>query len=162
MPEFADHRLTVETARFGPFTFQVGVNPAAVETALLRVGDAHQRLQGSPLAQVAGQLEPEVVATSVFGTNSIEGGTLSEEETRLALDYECIHPFWDGNGRVGRVIEASLLLREGFKYAPFAQARFYLDQIDRYFTLFNTCRKAAERAPRPPTQTSCSSSWKAC
>jgi len=271
MPEFADHQLTVETARFGPFTFQVGVGAAAVETALLRVGDAHQRFQGSPLAQVAGQLEREVVTTSVFGTNSIEGGTLSEQETQEALDldpsgvqdlerrrvldikaaydlagrtvteadwrldlpfirslhaaittgiphqhnqpgvlrdnpktivtqvgdqahggrykppqfggdvrllldallrwhqelvdlkvpvliraplvhyyYECIHPFWDGNGRVGRVIEASLLLREGFKYAPFAQARFYLDQIDRYFTLFNTCRKAADKGAAAP------------
>ena len=271
MPEFADHRLTVETARFGPFAFQVGVDAAAVETALLRVTDAQQRFQGSPLSQVASQLEREVVATSVFGTNSIEGGTLSEEETRLALDldpsmvhdieqrrvlnikaaydlasravmapdwcldrsvirslhaaittgiphgynqpgvlrdnprtivtrvgdqahggrykppqfggdvrllldallrwhqdlidlkvpvliraplvhyyYECIHPFWDGNGRVGRVIEASLLLREGFRYAPFAQARFYLDHIDRYFTLFNICRKAADKGDAYP------------
>ncbi|MFC2503586.1 MAG: Fic family protein, partial [Cardiobacterium sp.] len=25
--------------------------------------------------------------------------------------YEIIHPFWDGNGRVGRVLEASILLR---------------------------------------------------
>jgi Fic family protein len=61
--------------------------------------------------------------------------------------FELIHPFWDGNGRVGRVIEASLLLREGFRYAPFAQARFYLEQVDRYFMLFNACRKRAAKAP---------------
>lgn len=269
--KLADHRLTVETARFGPFTFQVGVDAAAVETAYLRVSDAHQRFQGSPLSPVASQLEREVLATSVFGTNSIEGGTLSEDETQRALDlgpsgvqdieqrrvlnikaaydlarqaaaqpdwrldllfmralhaaitsgipheqnlpgllrdnakaivthvgdpahggrykppqfggdvrllrdtllgwhqdlidlqvpvliraplvhyyYEQIHPFWDGNGRVGRVIEASLLLHEGFRYAPFAQARFYLDQIDRYFTLFNTCRKATDKGEAYP------------
>jgi Fic family protein len=269
--EFADQRLTVETARFGPFTLQLGVDAAAVETALLRVSDAQQRFQALPLSQVASQLEREVVATSVFGTNSIEGGTLSEEETQQALEldpsmvqdieqrrvlnikaayelasravaqpdwcldlpfirsihaavtdrlphqynqpgvlrynpktivtqvgdqnhggrykppqfggdvrllfdsllrwhqelvdlkvpvliraplvhyyYEQIHPFWDGNGRVGRVIEASLLLREGLRYAPFAQARYYLDQIDRYFTLFNTCRKAADKGAAHP------------
>lgn len=270
-PEIANHTLTLETARFGPFTFQVGVDAGLIETPFLRVSDAHQRFQGSPLAQVASRLEREVVATSVFGTNSIEGGTLSEEETQSALDldpsavqgieqrrvlnikaaydlasqavtasdwrldlsfiqsvhaaitkdiphernrpgllrdnpkeiqthvgdqahggrykppqfggdvrllldallrwhqelvdlqvpvliraplvhyyYEQIHPFWDGNGRVGRVIEASLLLHKGFRYAPFAQARFYLDQIDRYFTLFNTCRKAADKGEAHP------------
>ena len=88
MPALADHRLTVETSRFGPFTFQVGVDAASVETPFLRVSDAHQRFQGPPLSQVASQLEREVVATSVFGTNSIEGGTLSEEETRQALDLD--------------------------------------------------------------------------
>ncbi|WP_295442417.1 hypothetical protein [uncultured Thiodictyon sp.] len=88
MPEFADHRLTVETARFGPFVFQLGVDAAVVETAFLRVSDAQQRFQGSPLSQVASQLEREVVAISVFGTNSIEGGTLSEEETQQALDLD--------------------------------------------------------------------------
>lgn len=271
MPGLEEHRLTVETARFGPFVFQLGVDPAAVETAVLRVSDAQARFQGSPLSQVAGQLEREVLVTSVFGTNSIEGGTLSEEETQLALDldpfqvqdserrrvlniktayalasravaapdwhldlpfvravhaavtdrlphehnrpgllrdnpkaivtrvgdethggrykppqyggdvrllldtllrwhqeladrqvpvliraplvhyyYEVIHPFWDGNGRVGRVLEASLLLREGFRYAPFAQSRYYLDQIDRYFTLFNLCRKARDKGEAYP------------
>jgi Fic family protein len=271
MFELTEHQLTVETSRFGPFTFQVGVDAHAVETTYLRVSDAHQRLRGSPLSQVASQLEREVVATSVFGTNSIEGGTLSEEETRQALDldpaivegierrrvlnikatydlarnavtapdwrldlpfvlalhatitdgipddrnrpgalrdnsktvlthvgnlshggrykppqcgrdvrllldsllrwhqelnelkipaliraplvhyyYELIHPFWDGNGRVGRVIEASLLLQDGFRYAPFAQARYYLDHIDHYFTLFNACRKARDKGAAYP------------
>ena len=74
-PQIAEHTLTLETARFGPFTFQVGVDADAIETPFLRVSDAHQRLQGSPLAQVASRLEREVVATSVFGTNSIEGGS---------------------------------------------------------------------------------------
>ena len=272
--EIPEYSTKVETVRFGPFTFCLGVDPARLETPFLRVSDAHDRFQASPLAQVADQLEKEVVASSVFGTNSIEGGALSEEETQLALDldpanvkdieqrralnikaaynlardaapdpawhldvefiraihsaitrdiphehnhpgvfrdnpkqvptyvgnhthggrykppqfggdvrllldsllfwhqdlvslqipvliraplvhyyYELIHPFWDGNGRVGRVIEASLLLHEGFRYAPFAQARFYLDQIDRYFTLFNTCRHAAAKSrPSPNTE----------
>lgn len=262
----------VDTDRFGPFTLQIGTDTHAIESLYLRVDDAHQRLRGSPLAQVANQLEKEVVVSSIFGTNSIEGGTLSEEETQHALDldpanvqdveqrralnlkaayelsrqaasdpkwnldidfirtihaeitrdiphernrpgllrdnakgimtyvgdgahggrykpphygadirklldkllswhqtlaaegvpsliraplvhyyYELIHPFWDGNGRVGRVIEATLLQHAGFQYAPFAQARFYFDNIDRYFTLFNTCRKAAGKSKFPNT-----------
>lgn len=260
----------VETDRFGPFVLQVGIESNQIELLIQRVEDAHERFVASPLAQVANQLEREVVVSSVFGTNTIEGGTLSEDETAsaLALDpaqvkeveqqravnikaaydlsqhaartsgwslnrdfileahrlitqgiphpdnqpglirdnpkdrvtyvgdkvhggrykppqygkdihrmldalvewhseleqaglpallraplvhlyYEQIHPFWDGNGRVGRVIEATLLQAAGYRYAPFALARYYLANIDSYFTLFNTCRKAAEN--RQPT-----------
>lgn len=263
----------VETDRFGPFIFQMGIAAAEVESALLRVEDAHARFVASPLAQVANRLEKEVVVSSVFGTNTIEGGTLTEDETAraLALDpgkaqeveqrralnikaaydlsqkavstpgwsltsqfvvelhhlityeiphpdnrpglirdnpktrvtyvgdeahggrykppqfgkdiqrlldalivwhgelavadvpaliraplvhlyFELIHPFWDGNGRVGRVIEATLLQAAGYRYAPFALARYYLSNIDGYFTLFNTCRKAADKGQDAPNQ----------
>lgn len=271
--ELPELTLRVDTARSGPFTFQVGVDAAAVETLLLRISDAHQRFRGSPLAQVADRVEKEVVVSSIFGTNSIEGGTLTEEETLQAVDlspvavqdieqrrarnlsaayklsqqaaatpgwrldvdfilqvhaavtdqlpheynrpgqlrdnpkglathvgdqahggrykpaqyggdvtllleqlagwhqqltdaqvpaliraplvhyyYELIHPFWDGNGRVGRVLEATLLQCEGFRYAPFAQARYYFEHIDQYFALFNHSRKQAQKkAPHPNT-----------
>jgi len=263
----------VETDRFGPFIFQAGIESRQIELLLQRVEDAHDRFVASPLAQVANQLEREVVVSSVFGTNTIEGGTLSEDETAraLALDpaqvkeveqrravnikaaydlsqraarapgwtlnrefileahrlitqdiphpdnrpgmirdgpksrityvgdeahggrykppqygqdvqqlldalvdwhgaleqaglpaliraplvhlyYEQIHPFWDGNGRVGRVIEATLLQAAGYRYAPFALARHYLANIDPYFTLFNTCRKAADKNHPAPNQ----------
>ncbi|SFL86849.1 Fic family protein [Nitrosomonas communis] len=256
----------VDTDRFGPFVFEVGVEAARIKLALQRAEDTHDRFIASPFSQVANQLEREVVVSSVFGTNTIEGGKLSEDETAnaLMLDptqvkeieqrravnikaaydlsqqvartagwslnrefilevhrlitleiphpnnqpgklrnnpkhyityvgdeghggrykppqygkdidrlldalidwhaemersgvpaliraplvhlyYELIHPFWDGNGRVGRVIEATLLQAAGYRYAPFALARYYLAHIDTYFTLFNTCRKAAEK-----------------
>ena len=265
------HRI--ETDRFGPFLFQMGIAPMEVEPALLRVADAYTRFVASPLAQVASRLDKEVVISSVFGTNTIEGGTLTEDETASALIldpsqvreveqrralnikaaydlsqkaastphwsltfdfvvelhrlvtheiphpdnrpglmrdnpksrvtvvgdeihggrykppqygkdiqrllealiawheelvtadipvliraplmhlyYELIHPFWDGNGRVGRIIEATLLQAAGYRYAPFALARYYLTNIDTYFTLFNTCRKAAEKGQAVPNQ----------
>jgi Fic family protein len=260
----------IDTDRFGPFVFETGIVAADLALALQRVEDAHDRFVASPLAQVANRLEKEVVVGSVFGTNTIEGGKLTEDETAsaLALDpaqvqeveqrrainikaaydlsqavakpgwsldvgflievhrlitdriphadnrpgllrdnpknrvtyvgdaahggrykppqfgkdierllqalvawhaeleaaavpapiraplvhlyFELIHPFWDGNGRVGRVVEATLLQAAGYRYAPFALARYYLANIDAYFTLFNTCRKAADsRRPAP-------------
>lgn len=263
----------VETDRFGPFVLQVGLVAAEIDLALHRVVDAHERFVASPLSEVANQLEKEVLVSSVFGTNTIEGGTLSEDETAsaLALDptqvqaveqqrainikaaydlsrtvaaqhnwvlttdfildvhrlvskdiphpdnqpglirdnprsrityvgdaahggrykppqyggdikrlldalvswhgdlvaagvtplvraplvhlyYELIHPFWDGNGRVGRVIEATLLQAAGYRYAPYALARYYLQHIDTYFTLFNSSRKAAGKAQDAPNQ----------
>jgi len=258
--------VRVETDRFGPFAFQVGVDWEGLAVPIQRVEDAHDLFIKTPLNQVASRLEKEVVVSSVFGTNTIEGGTLTEDETATALNidpalvkeveqrravnikaaydlsqkmaarqdwslnidfildlhrlitqdiphpdnrpglvrnnprervtyvgdqahggrynppqydkdiwrllealiewhgdlisaevpaliraplvhlyYEQIHPFWDGNGRVGRVIEATLLQAAGYRYAPFALARYYLANIDEYFTLFNTCRKAAAK-----------------
>jgi fido (protein-threonine AMPylation protein) len=271
LKDCSDLTRRIDTDRFGPFVFQPGFTVAAVELALHRVEDAHARFVASPLSQVANRLQQEVLVSSVFGTNTIEGGTLSEEETASALTldprqvqaveqqralnikaaydlsqtaaktpgwslttefivdlhrlitadiphednrpglirdnpktrvttvgdaahggrykppqygrdierllsaliawhgeleaagvpaliraplvhlyYEQIHPFWDGNGRVGRVIEATLLQAAGYRYAPFALARYYLQNIDAYFTLFNTCRKAAEKGRDAP------------
>lgn len=265
--------LRVETIRSGPFTFQLGVDMPALELALVRVQDAWEMFQASPLAAAANQLQREVLVQSVFGTNTIEGADLTEEETSRALDldpkrvqaeqdvrvrnikvayelavnsaedpewnlsvayiraihaeicrdlphpdnrpglfrdnpkgrptvvgnaehggeykppqlgrdisklmdaliqwhdslvaqgvsaliraplvhlyYELIHPFWDGNGRVGRVLEATLLRQAGYKYAPFALAKFYQEKIHEYFTLFNSSRKAAKNDEHAPNQ----------
>jgi Fic family protein len=263
----------VETDRFGPFQFQIGLDAGSIELDFVRVDDAHRRFIASPLSSVANQLEREVLVQSVHGTNTIEGAELSELQTEAVLNlppeqiakeneirvrniksaydfaiasavnpnwsldvafmqsvhaeicrdlvhadnkpglirdnprnrityvgnaehggrykppqyrgdiikllqglvdwhaslvnadvpaliraplvhlyFECIHPFWDGNGRTGRVIEATLLRQAGYRYAPFALSRYYLENIDLYFTLFNTCRKSAEKNRAIPNQ----------
>lgn len=54
----------------------------------MRAEDAWRRFSASPLAQVAARLQREVLVQSVYGTNTIEGGELSEEETGRALDLD--------------------------------------------------------------------------
>lgn len=263
----------IETERFGPFVFELGVDRARLAIPLQRVEDAYERFVASPLSQVANRLEQEVIVSSVFGTNTIEGATLTEDETanalvldssavqeveqrravnikaaydlsqaaaatpgwslnrkfildlhrlitrqiphpdnqpgiirdnpksritlvgdpahggryrppqfgrdiRTLLDalaewhatletaavpaliraplvhlyFELIHPFWDGNGRVGRVIEATLLQAAGYRYAPFGLARYYLAHIHNYFTLFNVSRKNTGKRRQAPNQ----------
>ena len=275
----------IETFRSGIFTFQIGIDSTRIQPLLQRVEDAHARFASVPiLPDIATRLEREVVASSVFGTNTIEGGTLTEEETASVIDakiakeekekrvlniskayskaegfadscinqnkaspkgtglvvalhkamitdlhstiteglthpqnipgqyrnnqkgqltkvgdaehggvytppkcrddidlltthylewvnssevsqlspliraalahyyFERIHPFWDGNGRVGRVLEAVILKCAGYKYTPFALSRYYLEHIDEYFTVFNLARKAEEnKEPYPNT-----------
>jgi Fic family protein len=280
-----DQPLRVETFRSGIFTFQIGVDPAAAQPLIDRIEDAHQRFAGIPiLPDIATQLEKEVLVSSVFGTNTIEGGTLTEEETALVLDaperaaeekdlrvanirraydivekfanaclvapelcgksgfaahieevmlrdlheaitrglshphnvpreyrnnhkdqrtqvgdaehggiytpprcrediellmekflewlnsealsglspliraplahyyFERIHPFWDGNGRVGRVLESLIMKCAGYKYAPFALSKYYLEHIDEYFSAFNLARKAEAKKATDPNQ----------
>lgn len=77
--------LTVTTDRFGPFVLTPGLDHARVAPVIQRVDDAHQRFISSPLSQIANELEQEIVVSSIFGTNTIEGGTLSEDETRNVL-----------------------------------------------------------------------------
>ena len=279
-----DGLLRVETHRSGIFKFQVGINTAALQPLLDRIEDAHRRLSSMPiLPDVAAKLEREILVDSVYGTNTIESGGLTEEETAAVLDappekakeesalrvvnirkaydiaeeygkywrtqiksehyphlilveemfvdlhkqitqdlrhadnipgcyrdnpkdrrtqvgnaahggtytppkclddiqtlmsalvewantapiynlspllraplihyyFERIHPFWDGNGRVGRVIEAMVLQAAGYKYIPFALPRYYLEHIDQYFSLFNQARKAEEKGGDYPSQ----------
>lgn len=263
----------IETERFGPFVFELGVDRARLAIPLQRVEDAYERFVASPLSQVANRLEQEVIVSSVFETNTIEGATLTEDETanalvldssavqeveqrravnikaaydlsqaaaatpgwslnrkfildlhrlitrqiphpdnqpgiirdnpksritlvgdqahggryrppqfgrdiRTLLDalaewhatletaavpaliraplvhlyFELIHPFWDGNGRVGRVIEATLLQAAGYRYAPFGLARYYLAHIHNYFALFNVWRKNTGKRRQTPNQ----------
>lgn len=148
--EFPDISRRVETDRPGPFVFQLGVDVAELTLPMQRVEDAHARFRASPLAEVANKLERDIWKLL---TNLVEWhAELVEADVPPLIRaplvhyyYELIHPFWDGNGRVGRVLEATILQAAGYEYAPFALARFYLDEIDTYFSLFNTCRKAAER-----------------
>jgi Fic family protein len=267
------HYSRIETERFGPFVFQIGTDMQALTGLPERVEDAFEFFQSSPLARVASLFEKEVLVSSIHGTDTIEGGILSEQETAAVLDadpdklhaeearrvanmkraydlaqqaaanpewrlslqfirdmhaavtegltsvdarntpgawrengdgivtrvgtdatggaykppqhgrdiallmrelvewhnamqqagvpaliraplvhlyFEWIHPFWDGNGRVGRALEATLLLAAGYRYAPLALAKYYLEHIQRYFTLFNTCRQRAVKGETAP------------
>lgn len=46
--------------------------------------------------------------------NSSSSESIIKRIARLHLTFECTHPFVDGNGRIGRVINNYLLIREGF------------------------------------------------
>jgi hypothetical protein len=69
-----DIKERVETSWFGPFVFQIGVDHREAAMLLQRIADAQARFLSSPLSQVANRLEQEVLVSSIFSTNTIEGG----------------------------------------------------------------------------------------
>lgn len=62
----SNYQEKIDTSRFSPFKLQLGIDSTALETLYLRVTDAHQSFKSSPLAQVANQLEKEVVVSSKY------------------------------------------------------------------------------------------------
>jgi Fic family protein len=61
------------------------------------------------------------------------------------VQFETIHPFLDGNGRVGRLLIALLLCAEGIVREPLLYLSLYLKQHrERYYELLNTVRREGD------------------
>ncbi|NTW55365.1 MAG: Fic family protein [Chlorobaculum sp.] len=56
--------------------------------------------------------------------------------------FSLIHPFWDGNGRVARLIEASLLQSAGIRYVPKMLSNYYYRHVDDYYRAFSDTIRA--------------------
>lgn len=267
--------LKIETYRSGMFTFQVAVDLNRIQPLIDKVNYGHRLFSSLPLLpDIAAQLERETLLSSIHGTDTIEGGTLTEDEIAQLIEstqevtqeehkrrisnlskayryaeitalqsladkqqaftvselfiltlhqlisgginderylpgqyrdnhkgqitkvgdadhggiykppqahvdikllmghfvewlngdelcrlpsmvraslahyyFERIHPFQDGNGRVGRLLEKSILITSGDKYAGRGIDRYYLENIDTYFSAFNNSRKAEKTNP---------------
>jgi Fic family protein len=266
--------ISVETHRSGVFTFRVGADPEALHSLLDKFEYGHRLFNSLPLLpEIVSQVEKETLVASIHGTDTIEGGDLSEEEISAVIEataeitleerqrraanlaqaylqwveqraaafpsgrcvvdeefirqlhrtvcdgldkenyrpglyrdndkgivtkvgdashggvykppqagvdikmlmgvfvdwlnrdelmslpspvraalahyyFERIHPFRDGNGRVGRLLERTILMSGGFKYPARGLDQYYLEHVDDYFLHFNRARKAEKTAPK--------------
>ena len=60
----------------------------------------------------------------------------------LAHYHFClIHPFWDGNGRTARIIEALFLQTSNIKYVPKEISNYYYRNVDDYYIAFTKSLK---------------------
>ena len=81
-----DLTLRVLTYKSGTFTFQLGFDLQQVTPMLNRVNDAQNRFNKMlSLPQIIDQVQDKVLASSIYSTNTIEGGQFTEQETEAIL-----------------------------------------------------------------------------
>lgn len=65
----------------------------------------------------------------------------------LAHYYFCtIHPFWDGNGRTARLMEAIILKASNIKYLPGELSNYYYRNVDEYYNSFSKSLRLKKEA----------------
>jgi len=88
---------------------------------------------GSHIAPKPSEVVPRLNKMLAIYQGSVEEGIV-KRIARLHLTFEYIHPFVDGNGRIGRVITNYLLIREG--YVPinikFIERKKYYDAFAEF------------------------------
>lgn len=270
--------LRVMTYKSGVFTFQLGYDLTQVQPLIERINDAQRRLNKTPaLPHIVDKMQNKVMVSSVYSTNTIEGGLYTEQETQDILNkapsdivqnnelrvsnlkqaiewvkaqgktelhaeaqdfnlssifhlhktvsdklteqhnpagqlrdnqptqktivgnelsggtyqppkclddieyllqawtewlnspsikqqpsliraslahyyFELIHPFWDGNGRTGRLVEMLVLEQNGYMFSSSSIWSYYNKHLIQYFSLFNYCRKQAKAKIANPNQ----------
>ena len=77
-----------------------------------RKGDERVRV-GSHISPPAKEIV-EMLENMLSDYNAVSHEHIVKRIARLHLTFEYVHPFIDGNGRIGRVINNYLLIREGF------------------------------------------------
>jgi len=76
--------------------------------------------QAGEFVKVANHIAPrpdeieDLMSKMLVEYNSSTNLSIVERIARLHLNFENIHPFVDGNGRIGRVLNNYLLIREGY------------------------------------------------
>jgi len=68
---------------------------------------------GSHIAPAPAEVMPRL-EKMLSEYNAASRSTIIERVAKLHLDFEYTHPFVDGNGRIGRVLNNYVLIREGF------------------------------------------------
>ncbi len=59
----------------------------------------------------------------------------------FVLDFECIHPFWDGNGRVGRLLALLLLYQHGYEVGRYISLERLVEESKESY--YDTLQKSS-------------------
>ena len=109
-----------------------------------------RRVPGTAIARETGSGEPKVVYTPPEGEDLLRGLLANWERflheqteidplVRMAVghyQFEAIHPFTDGNGRTGRVLNSLFLIHEGLLTLPILYlSRYIIENREDYYRL---------------------------
>lgn len=66
----------------------------------------------------------------------------------IHFQFESIHPFYDGNGRTGRILNILyLVLKEKIQSPILYLSKFIIEQKDKYYELLQKCNKDIQNIP---------------
>lgn len=140
-----------ETQKTGLIT----INNINIQSELERNNAGFRKLPGTALKDNAGKTvytppqEPAVIAammsdlerfineTSIFPVDPLIKMALIHHQ------FESIHPFYDGNGRTGRILNVLYLIKEGLLDIPILYlSRYIVRNKERYYRLLQAVRDA--------------------
>ena len=92
----------------------------------------------------------EIVRAMTILERYINDDTLSDSDPLVKMavihfQFESIHPFYDGNGRTGRIINMLYLIQKSLLHLPILYlSRFIIDHKDEYYHLLQQVREKGE------------------
>ncbi len=99
--------LKIETHRSGRFVFQAGIELERIQPLIDKVNYGYRLFSSLPiLPDIAIQLEKESLLSSIHGTDTIEGGTLSEDEILLVIESTQETTQEEHERRIGNLAQA--------------------------------------------------------
>ncbi|MBN1929306.1 MAG: Fic family protein [Chlorobiaceae bacterium] len=122
--------------------------PGAYRNGMVKVGDkAHSGIYTPPkIIEDVELLMREFI--DWINSDEIINENIFVRAALAHYHFSLIHPFWDGNGRVARLIEASLLQSAGIRYVPKMLSNYYFRHVDDYYRAFSdTIRVEKEVTP---------------
>ena len=154
--EIADHE-TKETLRYRQALYQgylsIREKPICTSTAIevcRTIRDVQVNIRKVPGTALANNATGEILYTPPVGENIIRDKLANWERfvnensdidplIRMAImhyQFEAIHPFTDGNGRTGRILNLLLLIQEGLLGIPVLYlSRFFINNKSQYYAL---------------------------
>jgi Fic family protein len=138
---------------------QAPLNTRTAEQVCSRIKGTEMRVRRIPGTALANQATGEVIYNPPVGENVLRSMLANWERylheareidplIRMAIghyQFEAIHPFTDGNGRTGRVINSLYLIQEGLLTLPILYLSRYIikNRADYYRLLLDVTRNQA-------------------
>lgn len=113
------------------------------DNAILEIaGDGRQFIRFRPVSAVGA---PEFTRNLCELYHRILNERSAEPLLTIAsfvLDFECIHPFWDGNGRMGRLLTLLLLYQAGYEVVRYISLERIIEESKE--TYYEALQKSSE------------------
>jgi Fic family protein len=118
--------------------------PGTYRNGMVKVGDkAHGGIYTPPkIIEDVQSLMEEFIGW--INSDEIIGMDVFIRAALAHYHFSLIHPFWDGNGRVARLIEALLLQSAGIRYVPKMLSNYYYRHVDDYYRAFSDTIRASK------------------